>query len=124
MDDAGELRKAVLRLEKLLAARFGVETGPLALRAARVGRRLPRGVRRDLALVGEAAQLAGHPRLGVLHDRAAVMAAAERARARLEAEDVADRRKGLVLGVLAGLAFNLMLLVVGLLWLLRWRGFL
>lgn len=123
MSNALDIQTHVARIEALLGSRFGATRGTLAQRVIKVGRLLPRRTRRDLAQVAEAAQMATHPRLALRLDHAAVLAAAERAEAHLRAVDGRDRRRGQILGMLGALVFNLMLLAVILLVVLRWRGF-
>ena len=123
MEQAADIVARVARLEGLLESRFGAARGGLARRVAKVGRRVPRSVRRDLNTVVQAAQIATHPKLGLRIDHARVRAAAERAEAHLKAIDVRQRRIGQVLGILGALVFNLLLVVVILLVLLHWRGF-
>ena len=123
MSETAEIDARVTRLERLLESRFGLAKGPLALRVARVGRRVPRGVRRDLATVAEVAQMVAHPKLALRVDRAEVLAAADRAERHLAAIDVADRRRGRLLGLLAVVVFNLLLVFALLIAVLRWRGF-
>ena len=118
-----DLQKRIARIETLLADRLNLSRGPLARRVAKAGRRLPRRVRDDLARLGEAAHLAGHPVHRLRLDTEALTAAAERGEAHLKTIDVADRRKGIVLGWLAVNAVNLLLLAALILTILNWRGF-
>ncbi|SFD93809.1 hypothetical protein [Roseivivax sediminis] len=124
MAGEADLTARVARIETLMAERLGLKSGTLRKRATRAGRDLPRGVRRDLGTLAEAAHLSGHPRLRPLIDPARVGAAADRAEAHLRGIDVRDRRIGKALGLAATLAVNLGLLAVLLLVLLRWRGLL
>ncbi|MEC3862462.1 hypothetical protein VK792_14310 [Mesobacterium sp. TK19101] len=123
MIDSDEMGKRVARLEKLLAQKFGLGEGDLARRAAKAGRRLPRSVRNDIALVAETAQTAGNPKLALQMPDKKVARAFERAEAHLSAIDVKDRRKDQVLKTLGVLSFNLIVLFIALIVLLRWRGF-
>ncbi|WP_143535106.1 hypothetical protein [Roseivivax jejudonensis] len=117
------LAPKVARLEALMAERLGTGKRPLGRAARWAGRELPRGVRADLARVAEAAHLAGHPRLRVLAEDPRVDAAIARAEAHLTAIDVADRRRGKLLGIAGTLAANALILIVLLIAVLRWRGF-
>ena len=85
----------------------------------RLSRRARRGGM-DLARVEELSQ---HPRLSMTLDDEKLGRSAADLRDYLEAIDVADRRKGWWLGMLGGLAFNMILFFVLLLAVLRWRGF-
>ncbi|WP_422828133.1 hypothetical protein [Thalassococcus sp. BH17M4-6] len=106
----------------MLESRFGARRGGLARRSGKVGRDLPRAVRHDLDRVSQAEIMLAHPKLALRVDQAAVLAAAERAEAHLTDVDARDRRRGRLLGMLGALVFNLLLLGVILLLLLRWRG--
>jgi len=123
MIDTTEMARRVATLETLLAARHGCDRGPLAARVQAAGRLLPRGVRRDIYLVIQAAAAAGHPRLRLGFDAAKVSEAYGRAEAHLRAINVADRRKGRVLSVLGSMAFNLLAVFVLLVVVLVWRSF-
>lgn len=124
MIDVADISGQVARIEGLMAQKLALRRGDLATRARRAGRRLPGGVQRDIARIVAAAQLAGHPKMRLQVDDTAVRAAVARVEAHLKAIDVADRRKGKILGALGGLAFNLILFALLLGLFLRWRGFL
>lgn len=123
MIDSNEMGKRVARLEKLLAQKFGLSDGDLSHRAAKAGRRLPRGVRKDIALIAQTAQTAGNPKLAFQMPDKKVARAFERAEAHLVTIDVKDRRKDQLLKTLGALSFNLIVLFILLLVLLRWRGY-
>ena len=110
-------------LRTLLGEKFGLKRGSLARRIAKAGRRLPMGVRNDMAAVAEAEQMAQNPKLAIRLDPRKTHAAYERAAAFLQAIDVKDRRKGAVLSILGSLAFNFLVVVTLLIIVLRWRGF-
>jgi tetrahydromethanopterin S-methyltransferase subunit G len=122
MTETADITACVARLERLLDSRLGLARGPLAQRVAKVGRRVPLSVRRDLGQVAQAAEMVTHPKLGLRVDHAAVLAAGARAEAYLKAIDAADRRRGRLLGMLGALVFNLLLFAVLLVIVLRWRG--
>lgn len=124
MDEPQDIGVQAARLEKLLEERFSARRGTLAQRVARVGRELPRSVRRDLGRVAEAADVSGHPKLSMRIDRARVTAASLRAESYLRNVDAGFRRRGKWLGVAAGLVVNLALGLTLLIVVLRWRGFL
>lgn len=109
-------------LSQLVTAKFGPKGPDLRRQARKLGRRVPKSVRSDLDLVGQAAHLARHPRLSRLHQPQEVEAAADRATAHLESIDPANRRRGLVLSWVADNVINLMLLAVLFIAILRIRG--
>ncbi|ETX27169.1 hypothetical protein [Roseivivax isoporae] len=123
MELSADLAARAARIDTLLADRLGARKGRLAMRAVRLGRRLPKGVRADLRRIDAALQIAGHPRLSATLDRAALMAAAGRIEAHLKDIDRRDVRKGRLLGVLAVILANVLILTALLVAVLRWRGF-
>ena len=122
MIDAQEVAGRVSRIEKLLAEKFGIKGVGLEQGLRKAGRRLPRRVRSDARIVVEAGRLSQHPRLARQLDRTRFQDAADRVTAHLKAIDVADRHKGAAISVLAGMAFNLLLLGVLLVAFSAWRG--
>ncbi|SHG90838.1 hypothetical protein [Marivita hallyeonensis] len=110
-------------LRDLMANRLGLKRGTLAHRAAKAGRRLPIGVRNDIASVARAEAMADNPKLGLRMDPKATHAAYERAAAFLRAIDVKDRRKGVALSILGSVALNILAVIGLLILVLRWRGF-
>ena len=123
IDDATH-RARTDRLNTLLGDKLGLRRGTLARRAARAGRRLPQAIRHDIGVVDTARFLSGHPRLRHVPDARQVGDAYARVVAHLESIDVADRRKGAAIGILASVLLNLLAVVVLVLVVLVWRGFL
>lgn len=109
-------------LRALMARRLGLKRGSLSRRVAKAGRRLPSGVRNDIAIVAEAEQMARNPKLAIRLDPNATKSAYDRAATHLKAIDVADRRKGIALSMLGSMAFNFLAAVTLLIVVLRWRG--
>lgn len=105
-----------------MAKRLGLKRGSLSRRVAKAGRRLPAGVRNDIAIVAEAEKMAENPKLAIRLDPNATKSAYDRASAHLKAIDVADRRKGIVLSMLGRMAFNFLAAVTLFIIVLRWRG--
>lgn len=124
MTQQASINVQIQTIKALLREKLGVRGADLntALRRARY--RLPRKIYRQGMELVRAAPLAGHPKLRLTLDQAALAAAASGVQTHLAAIDVADRRKGWWLGMLGGLAFNLILAVVLLIVVLKWRGFL
>lgn len=88
------------------------------------GNRLPRHIRSKLRLLAEAEEFASHPKLRFTLDAPALQKAAGEVQKHLNAIDLADRRKGWWLGMLGGMAFNILLFLILSLVFLRWQGFL
>lgn len=116
------LHDMATRLEALLEKRMAVGGRGLGAKLRRAGRRLPKGVRRDLSVIVEAVGRSDHPKLARQNDLRRLRAAERRATAFLKSYDLADKRKGALLGMLGGLSFNLILLAVLVLGLLMMRG--
>ncbi len=102
--------------------KLGVRADDLQTALARASHRLPRRIDRQARLLVLAEPLARHPRLRRTLDQPRLRAAADEVRAHLEAIDLADRRRGLWLGALGGLVFNLILMALALGGFLAWRG--
>lgn len=109
-------------LETLLGDKLGLRKGAFPVRVKRAGRRLPQWVHREAAVINEALMFETHAKLRRRIDGARVKAAHDRVRQHLKAIDPADRRLGLILGMLGTLAFNLLLFAALALGFLRWQG--
>lgn len=110
-------------LRALLKAKLGVGGRNLPDALARAGRRLPRAVRTQAQMLVEAERQAVHPKFARQVDAHAVRRGYRAVVAHLEAIDLADRRRGWLLGVAGALAFNVLLafaLFVTWLW---WQGY-
>ena len=106
----------------LLADKLSLRRGNLGDRLRRAGRRLPARIRAQAQIVAEAEALSLHPRLARRIDRQAVSRAFAEVRDHLGAIDPGYLRRGALLGMLAGLAFNMLLFTALALVFLRWRG--
>lgn len=123
MAEARSTEQDIADVAALLRGKLGVRAATLdgALRKAR--HRMPRAVYKQGLRLAGAEPLAGHPKLRLTLDRDGLRGAAAEVRTYLEAQDRADRRKGWWLGMLGGLAFNILLFAVLVVLVLRWRGF-
>lgn len=119
-----DITAATGEVAALLAERLRIRSASLAEGIARAGRRLPYRVRREAAYLAEAESMAANPRLARLVDPGRFAAAQEAVTAHLAAIDPRERLITRVVGVAATIAFNLLVLAVLLVLLLRWRGFL
>lgn len=122
LDEAERTAADIARVAALMRERLGVSGGTLAACLERAGRQLPWRIRRQARRLAEAEPSLEHPRLGLVADHRRLRGAAREVRAHLERIDVADRRKGWWLGVLAGAAFNILLFGVLLVLVLHWKG--
>jgi hypothetical protein len=122
MEHVEMIRKNADTLRSLMATRLGLKHGSLSRRVAKAGRRLPPGVRNDIAIVAEADKMARNPRLAMRLDRNTTKSAYDRASTHLKAIDVVERRKGIALSILGSIAFNILAVIFLLIVVLRWRG--
>lgn len=119
---AVSIQQMTQRISALMGERYRVK-GTLAERAARARRRLPAKVRDALETLVSAEHMAANPRLAPQIDMETVAAAYDLALKHLNGVNLADRRWGAVVGVAGSVAFSLLVVVVLLVAVLRWRGF-
>ncbi len=119
-----DLEAEIARSLALLRDKLGIRAAGLREAMPRARRQLPRRIGRRAQLLADAEPLLRHPKLVRTLDRSALGAASRMLTEHLERIDKADRRKGWWLGLLGGLAFNLLTLAVLLIVVLVWRGFL
>lgn len=112
----------IARIRALLQDKLGASGASLAAGLRKVRRRLPRGIHAQARALAAAETLAGHPKLCLTLDTPALARAATQVQAHLERIDLADRRRSWWLGMLGGLAFNLLALMALLIGVLVWRG--
>ena len=106
-----------------LATRLRVRGKTLAVQLHKAGRRLPRHVRRDLSYLVEAQKLSTHPKLAARVDVRRATLARRNILAHLETVDLAAERWTMVLGVVASIAFAILVTGIILLIVLVQRGF-
>lgn len=112
-----------LAIRQQLETKLAVKSRDLPQALRRAGRRLPRQVRAQAAILVAAEKQAGHPKLARQLDGGAVQEAYAKVTAHLRAIDVADARKGRILGLAGVIAFNLLLVMVAFVLWLWWRGY-
>ena len=117
-----DIETRIAAITALMHAKLGARGASLRAALRQAGRRLPRRIRGQARLLAEAEPFAHHPRLRLTLDAAALARAAGAVEAHLDAIDLADRRKGWWLGMLGGMAFNMLAFFALLVALLRWRG--
>ena len=107
----------------LMRDKLGVSGSDMARAAGKAKGRLPAKIYAQALVLANAETLSQHPKLRLTLDAPALGLAAADVQGFLNAIDLADRRKGWILGMLGGLAFNMILFVVVLALVLYWRGF-
>lgn len=117
-----EIEPRIAEIAALMRAKLGARGATLGAALGRARGRLPRRIRAQARLLAEAEPFAHHPKLRLTLDHTALTKAAGEVEAHLNAIDLADRRKGWWLGMLGGLAFNMLAFVALLVAVLRWRG--
>ena len=110
-------------LAELIRARLGIRRGAtLEAKLRHAGRLLPRAERAAERRLVEAERLWPNPKLRRRIDLPGLAEDAARLRAFLERVDPADRRRGVILGILATLAFNFLVLAAAAIGYLAWSG--
>ncbi|MGB0798589.1 MAG: hypothetical protein ACPGRD_04655 [Planktomarina sp.] len=104
-----------------LHVHFGAKPSSLDQQMKSIGRLMPAGKRRDLRVLVQAEKMMQHPKLSRQVDLGSVQIAHAQLLPYLETVNLADRRKGHVLGVLGSIAFNLLLFIAILIGFLWWR---
>jgi hypothetical protein len=110
-------------LAALIGERLGIRRGAtLEAKLRHAGRLLPRAERAAGRRLVEAERLWPNPKLRRRIDVTTLDADIARLRAFLERIDPADRRRGVILGILATLAFNFLVLATAAIVYLAWSG--
>lgn len=117
-----DLQARAERLAQLMEERMDIRGTDLAAKLSRAGRRLPKRIHRDGAVIVQALELEAHPRLSRQMNMVQVKRAADHLERFLLDVDPWARRKGKMLNWLAGIAFSLLLILGLTLAVLRWRG--
>ncbi len=112
------------RVSDLLEEKMGLTGDDMTGRLRKAARHMPRHVRRRARMLTDSLALAQHPKLRLTLDMPALGSAARVVTQWLESVDPAERRKDLVLGILASLSFNLIAVFTLVLVVLHWRGLL
>lgn len=109
-------------LNEMLQARLGVRGKGLDSRLARAGRRLPRPQRRAAREIARAGRHIGHPKLARLIDPVRTEQAFDSLTAHLKGIDRAEVRRHALLSWLAVVVFNLLVLGLAVLALVKWQA--
>ena len=110
-------------LRSQMQAKLGVKSRTLAQAMRRAGRRLPRQVRAQGALLAQAEVMAGNPKQARTVDPLEVNAAYDTVLAYLRGINVAERRKGRMLDLGAAIALNILVVFAGFVFWLWWQGY-
>ncbi|WP_299046085.1 hypothetical protein [uncultured Tateyamaria sp.] len=113
METAHSIQARADRVQRALGAAFGVKAKSLETALRRTGRRMPKRLHAEARKIVRAQSFGGHPKLMRQIDGAALGTAEDRVIVFLQNIDRADRRKGLWLGIGAAIAFNILLVLGG-----------
>ncbi|AUQ62164.1 hypothetical protein [Phaeobacter inhibens] len=97
--------------------------GDLASALKHARRRLPRRIYRQGMRLAEAQHFLAHPKLRLTVEHDPLQRAAREVIKHLKSIDLADRRRGRLLDIVATIAFSLIVVAILLVVVLRWRGF-
>lgn len=123
MIDQKDIAAKSKELLQLLETKLGAKGKTLQDALRRAGRQLPRSLRKGGAVLARAEAMAAHPKLARQIDRREVDLAHKALATHLKAIDVADARKGRLLSLAAAIAFNILVIAVGFVVWLWWRGY-
>lgn len=122
MMDQFDMERRREKLLKLLREKLGIKAQTLERGFRRAGRRLPRSVRREAAVLVRAETLMAHPKLSRQIDGTALDRAYVTVTKHLKAIDAADARLGRILSVAGTIAFNLIVVFTAFVTWMWWSG--
>jgi hypothetical protein len=111
------------RVAQLLEERLGVGGRDLSAKLTRAGRDLPRKVRDGGKLLVSASQRAQNPKLLGQIDMGEVADAYDVCVRHLAAIDPVVRRRNIFAGMVGSVGFGVLVLAIGIMVLLAWRGY-
>lgn len=120
--DVAKIETQIREISDLLGDKLGVKGKTLETQSRRIGRLLPKKLRRDVTYLAQAQVLSQNPKLLRMVDELKVRQAHRVLVDYLQTIDPADRRKGALLSALGIVVFNLLVVFVVLVAVLRWRG--
>lgn len=112
------------RVAALMEQKLRVGGKGLAVKVRKAGRRLPKNVRVAAEALAQAVEMAQSARLMHQIDMELVAEAYDICLKHLGGVDLADRRKGVAVGIAASVMFSLLAVAGLVLIVMRWRGFL
>ncbi|MCX7558889.1 hypothetical protein OS190_04865 [Sulfitobacter sp. F26204] len=123
MMESKDIAEKIAAVQELLTLKFGIKLQPLDKMLKRAGRRLPRRMQAKAKVLTGAQQSAGNPRLVRQMDGTVVDQAFVELSTYLKGIDVADRRRGRLLGLAGILVFNLLFVIGAFVLWMWWRGY-
>ncbi len=122
MQEAEQIAEKVKALRDLFRVHMGIRAPTLARAAHRARRQLPQSLRAKAKMLAEAEIMALNPKLARRLDMGALNSAYVELADHLEAIDLADKRWGRLLNMLAGIVLNLLIFGGLALLFLWWQG--
>ena len=122
MESADTINARAARVQAALTKAFGVRAGTLDKALKRTGRRLPRRSKAEARRIVDAQGYGGQPRLMRQIDAARLDRAEARVLEYLQNIDRAEQRRGRILGILAVVVFNLLLVAGAFVLWMWWTG--
>lgn len=113
-----------MEVADMMKDRLNIRGKDLAEKLRHTGRLMPKRIKLEARVLAEAMALAENPKLSRMVDHERVEVAYNNCIAFLETVDVADRRRGVVLGILGSVVLAVLAVTVLVLAVLVWRGFL
>ena len=118
-----ETNERVRAMAEKISSQLRVRGEGLAEVTERAGRKLPRYLRADAAVMIEAEKLAANPKLARMVDERRLLKAEKRLNRYLDKQSPAVERRGEILDVIAKVAFVFVTVVLSVFFLLIWRGY-
>ncbi|MBA3910165.1 MAG: hypothetical protein C0524_09825 [Rhodobacter sp.] len=112
------------RVAGLMEERLNLNGRDLSAKVRRGGRLLPKKVRDAAQLLADAAEKSKNPKLLGQIDMGAVADAYDACVRHLMTVDPAERRRNLLAGMVGSVGFGVLALILGIIALLAWRGYL
>ncbi len=119
---AADYQQMADRVARLLEDKLKIRGKGLADKLIRAGRRIPKAIRIEAAMLAEAAAQAAHPKLLVQIDAERVTSAYDACIRHLNDLDRAERRKAALLNALTSVAFAVFVTAMAVLAFGYWRG--
>ena len=123
MIDQKHFNEDIKKLLKLVDTKFGIQADDLSYAMRKIGRRLPHSVHRHAAKLAEVQRQLAHPKIALQIDEKPLVKPYAAVLSALESYDPVDRRKGAILSTLGAIVFNLIVVFVIFVAVLKWRGF-
>lgn len=120
---ANDVEKYAEELRALIEERLRLKAPTLERALKKAGRLLPKRAQRDGMFIVEVQGLMSHPKLRATVDEAKVAKAHGDLVAHLKTIDPKERRTNNILSTLGSVGFSVLMVLIGLMAVLMWRGF-